>query len=254
LETQLLVGRIEVGAYYNENNPFCAEWIRNLIEASYIPPGVVDERSIEEVKPQDLKGFEQCHFFAGIGVWAYALREARWPDYTQVWTGSCPCQPFSIAGNREEFGDERDLWPIWADLIRECNPPIIIGEQVASKAGLVWFDLLSTDLEAANYSVGAANLCAAGVGAPHRRQRLYWLAHAEWDKQQRKEQCSGAPRRVGRSNQPLPWNTPWPAALAKFRAVDDGITRSVATTDVYRNAIVAPLASEFCAAVKDILL
>lgn len=242
-----------MSTYYNENNPYCAEWLQNLIEASYLPPGIVDTRSIEQVTPSDLKGFDQCHFFAGIGVWPYALREARWSDMRPIWTGSCPCQPFSIAGNQGDFGDERDLWPVWADLIRECDPPIVIGEQVASEAGLVWFDLLSTDLEALDYETAAANLCAAGVGAPHIRQRLYWAAYSKRHQQLRKEPCSGPPRRVGRVNQPLPWHEPWRVALAKFRVLDDGLTRSVATTDAYRNALVAPLAAEFAAAVKDIL-
>jgi DNA (cytosine-5)-methyltransferase 1 len=66
-----------------------------------------------------LRGFTQCHFFAGIGVWSYALRLAGWPDDRPVWTGSCPCQPFSAAGKGAGFADERHLWPAWHHLIRE---------------------------------------------------------------------------------------------------------------------------------------
>lgn len=242
-----------MSVYYNEINPFAAQWLRNLMETSYIAPGIVDERSLLEITPSDLKGFTQCHFFAGIGVWSYALREASWPDDRPIWTGSCPCQPFSVAGKQKDFSDERDLWPDWFELIRECNPPVIVGEQVASPAGLVWFDLLSTDLESINYETGAADLCAAGLGAPHIRSRLYWVAHSKRDQQPRKEQRGGPSRRVGRFQQHIPWNTPWQTALAKFREMDDGITRSVATTDAYRNALVAPVAAEFCAAVRDIL-
>src|SRR5208337_5248980 len=84
--------------YYNEINPYCAAWLRNLIKANIIAPGVVDERSIEDVKSKELQGFKQCHFFAGIGCWSYALRLAGWPDDGAVWTGSCPCQPFSAPG------------------------------------------------------------------------------------------------------------------------------------------------------------
>jgi hypothetical protein len=69
-----------VTAYYNEIEPFAAQWLRNLIDAGHIAPGVVDTRSIEEVTANDLKGFTQCHFFAGIGVWSYALRRAGWSD------------------------------------------------------------------------------------------------------------------------------------------------------------------------------
>lgn len=163
-------------AYYNENDPFAAQWLRNLIAAGHIAPGVVDERSIEDVTPDDLRGFTQCHFFAGVGVWSLALRRAGWPDDRPVWTGSCPCQPFSAPGKRKGFADERHLWPAFFHLISECKPGVIFGEQVASKDGLGWLDLVQTDLEATNYAVGAVDLCAAGFGAPHIRQRLFWVA------------------------------------------------------------------------------
>lgn len=52
-------------AYYNEIDPYAAQWLRNLIAAGHIAPGDVDERSIEDVKPDDIKHYTQCHFFAG---------------------------------------------------------------------------------------------------------------------------------------------------------------------------------------------
>ena len=166
------------GSYYNEIDPFAAEMLRNLIKAGHIAPGDVDERSIEDVRPDDLRGYAQCHFFAGVGVWSYALRRAGYPDARPVWTGSCPCQPFSTAGKGAGFADERHLWPHFHWLIEQCRPPIVLGEQVASKDGLAWLDLVSADLEGSGYTSGAVDTCAAGFGAPHIRQRLYWVGHA----------------------------------------------------------------------------
>lgn len=166
-------------AYYNEIDPAAAQWLRNLIEAGHIAPGYVDERSIEDVYPSDLRGFTQCHFFAGIGVWSYALRSAGWSDDRPVWTGSCPCQPFSAAGKGAGFDDERHLWPAFHHLIKECKPSAILGEQVASKDADAWIDLVHADVEALGYAFGAVPFPSAGVGAPHIRDRLYWVAYAD---------------------------------------------------------------------------
>jgi DNA (cytosine-5)-methyltransferase 1 len=165
-------------AYYNENDPRAAAWLRELIKDGHIANGIVDERSIKDVQPNDLIDFTQCHFFAGIGGWSYALRLAGWPDSRPVWTGSCPCQPFSDAGQKGGTEDKRHLWPDFFRLIRKHRPATVFGEQVASKDGLAWLDIVSADLESENYAVGAVDLCAAGVEAPHIRQRLWFVADA----------------------------------------------------------------------------
>jgi len=163
-------------AYYNEIDPGAAAWLRELIKQGHIAPGVIDERDIRDVHAEELREFTQCHFFAGIGIWSYSLRLAGWPDDRPVWTGSCPCQPFSQTGRKGGFTDERHLWPAWYHLVRKCRPRAIFGEQVASADGLEWFELVQSDLEAAGYAVGAVDLCAAGIGAPHIRQRLWFIA------------------------------------------------------------------------------
>ena len=170
-------------AYYNEIDPYAAAWLRNLIADGHIAPGDVDERSIEDVHPDDLRPYTQCHFFAGIGVWSYALRLAGWPDDRPVWTGSCPCQPFSAAGKGIGFDDERHLWPSWYWLIQERRPAKVFGEQVASKDAEPWLDLVFTDLEIMDYACGAVPFPAAGIGAPHIRDRLYWMADAPNERQ-----------------------------------------------------------------------
>ncbi|WP_410738797.1 DNA cytosine methyltransferase [Citrobacter freundii] len=165
-------------AYYNEIDSFAAQWLRNLIAGGHIAPGEVDERSIEDVTPDDLRGFTQCHFFAGIGVWSHSLRLAGWPDDKPAWTGSCPCQPFSAAGKGDGFADERHLWPHFFHLISERRPQHVFGEQVASGNANTWFDLVQTDLEGMGYAFGLVPFTSAGVGAPHIRERAYWVAES----------------------------------------------------------------------------
>jgi DNA (cytosine-5)-methyltransferase 1 len=185
-----------MSAYYNECDPFAAQWLRELIKAGLIADGEVDERSITDVRPSDLAGFTQCHFFAGIGGWSHSLRLAGWADNRCVWTGSCPCQPFSTAGKGDGADDSRHLWPTWFSLIGECRPPVVFGEQVASADGLGWLDLVCADLESAGYAIAAADLCAAGIGAPHIRQRLWFVAESSSERLERERLrlLTGEPR------------------------------------------------------------
>ena len=185
-------------AYYNEIDPYAAQWLRNLIAAGHIAPGDVDERSIEDVHPDDLRSYRQCHFFAGIGVWSYALRRAGWSDDRPVWTGSCPCQPFSEAGKGAGFDDERHLWPAWHWLIQECRPPAVFGEQVAKKDAEPWLDLVSADMEALGFAVGALAFPSAGVGAPHIRERTYFMAHTSSAGLEKRLRHRGEPGIAGR--------------------------------------------------------
>lgn len=163
--------------YYNEFDKGAAAWLRELINAKLIPFGYVDERSITEVTASDVQGFTQCHFFAGIGGWSLALQLAGVPASTRLWTGSPPCQPFSTAGKQLGQFDERHLAPVFLNLVSKCKPPVLFGEQVAPAIAKSWMCDLQTHLEGEDYAVGFAVLPACSVGAPHKRDRLFFGAH-----------------------------------------------------------------------------
>jgi DNA (cytosine-5)-methyltransferase 1 len=188
-----------MAAYYNEHDPKAAAWLRELIRDGLIADGEVDTRSIVDVRPADLRGFQQCHFFAGIGGWSYALRLAGWPDDRAVWTGSCPCQPFSAAGKGHGEADTRHLWPAWFKLIRECRPRVVFGEQVAAAARTGWIDAVFADMEGVDYACGAVVLGAHSVGAPHLRQRLWFVAKSNGEHgMAQSERAERRPWRTGR--------------------------------------------------------
>lgn len=168
-----------MSAYYNENDPVCVEVLRELMRRNVIVPGEVDGRSIKEVTANDLRGFTQCHFFAGAGLWSVAARLAGWPDDRALWTGSCPCQPFSQAGKGLGEADPRHLWPDFHRLIDACRPAVVMGEQVAGKAGRDWFHGVRSDLAGSGYEGRAVDIPACSVDAPHIRNRLYWIARSQ---------------------------------------------------------------------------
>ena len=251
-----------MASYYNEIDPFAAQWLRNLIDKNLIAPGDVDTRSIEDVRPDDLRTYTQCHFFAGIGVWSHALRQAGWPDDREVWTGSPPCQPFSDIGKKRGTEDERHLWPALFNLIKECKPSVLFGEQVEAAIKYKWLDFVLTDLEGAGYAVGSASLSACGFGAPQIRQRLFWVGDSDYSgleghtgnvDQGWSESQAGSTAETGR-----PVGGFWSDAAwldyrdGKKRPIQPGLSPMVDGSPnhmglcrAYGNAIVAPVAQAF---------
>lgn len=187
-----MTGRV----YYNDFDAQACDYLENLIAEGLIPAGVVDRRSITDVQPGDLRGFTQCHFFAGVGGWALAALLARWSDERPLWSGSCPCQPFSLAGQGLGADDERHLWPDFFRLIDACRPPVVVGEQVAGALGYGWFDGVASDLGSASYASRTVDIPAAAMDSPQIRQRLYWAAV-------RGGAMASGPGQLGGEHQPL---------------------------------------------------
>jgi DNA (cytosine-5)-methyltransferase 1 len=189
--------------FYNDIDPQSCAWMRQLVADKLIPAGDVVCKSITDLTPDELKSYTQVHLFGGIAGWPAALDLAGWSTDMPVWTISCPCPPFSCAGKKkacpqcegkpiphpyktgifaciecghEWLADGRHLWPEALRLIRECRPSVCIGEQVAGADGLIWLSGVRATMEALGYAFGSADLCAASVSAPHRRQRIFWVA------------------------------------------------------------------------------
>ena len=241
-----------MAVYYNDADPAACAWLRELIAAGLLPAGEVDERSILEVEPADLRGFAQCHFFAGIGGWPYALRLAGVAEDLSVWTGSPPCQPFSQAGQRKGQDDDRHLAPAFLRLVAACRPGARLRRagrergsartrwrqrlesrlrvQLAGRGSTLW----RLTLEAASYAVAAADLPAAGIGAPHIRQRLFFGAvalepQAGWATASARDHKDGSECRAVPINALLGrqvWLAGWPTPMA-----NDATGSPIATAD-----------------------
>jgi DNA (cytosine-5)-methyltransferase 1 len=123
----------------------------------------------------------------------------KYANQIDILTGGFPCQPYSVAGKRKGKEDDRHLWPEMLRAIREIKPRYIVGENVSGLVswdrGLV-FEEVQTDLEAEGYEVQAVLLPACAVDAPHRRDRVWFVAYSENNRRGRWEnkQCSNGER------------------------------------------------------------
>lgn len=247
--------------YYNEFDPFKAQWLRWLISEGLIARGDVDERSIADVRAADLIGYTQAHFFAGVGGWSIALRLAGWPDNRPVWTASCPCQPYSLAsvahGGAKGDSDHRDLWPVFFPLVRERRPPKLFGEQVPGAIKWGWWDRAALDLEDEEYAAAALVLRADAEGAEHERKRLYWVADASSEGRQGHQQVECLP--IAKAQPLAVYGDPL-AGARRALAGDysdllpcDGLSVAVERlrAHAYGDAIVPQVAAAFIEAVSD---
>lgn len=225
-----------MSAYYNEIDPFAAAWLRELIKAGLIADGEVDERDIRDVRAEDLRGFAQCHFFAGIGGWSYALRLAGWPDDQACWTFSSPCQFRSSATRGRAVA--LDQWPQQRRLVFTGRPGVFFGEQVA--AAVDWFDGLCADVASVGYDIGAAILPAVAVGADHARARMYFAGHPHGYSQSRCSIDAKTSRLSQYHGQPGNMVSP------------HGLSRDMVALSGFGNAIVPQVAAAFIEAYMNI--
>jgi DNA (cytosine-5)-methyltransferase 1 len=244
--------------YYNEVDPFMCQWLEELMAAKQIPKGKIDGRSIEDVLPNDLRGFTQCHFFAGLGGWPLALKIAKWPKHKPVWTGSTPCQPFSNAGEGKGFDDERHLFPAFHYLIDKCRPTTVLGEQVSGKIAYPWLQHVQASMGASGYMFGSIGLPAASAWAPHPRERLWWVGHTNGTRRSVYEKRQQPKPRAAKEKQSRYYNpviSPWvhisPGSLPSMPV--DGLPMPVGIIRGFGNAIVPQVAAEFVELCRQVL-
>lgn len=227
-----------MNAYYNEIDPFCCEWLRNLIAAGYIAPGDVDERDIRAVQPDDLRGYAQCHFFAGIGGWSLGLRIAGWPDSKQIYTGSPPCQDNSLAaaiyGHRKGTdGPRSGLVHPWLALIKRSGPRAVGFENVPGIEP--WLDYITESMEGFGLRVSKSKLASSDIGAPHLRRRVWVFADRSGPRSPLTRQPqSSAVFTDPRASAPGDY---WASTQRGFRPLDDGLPSRMAGVHAFGNAV-----------------
>ncbi len=203
-------------------------------------------------------------------------------------TGGFPCQPFSQAGKRKGTGDDRHLWPEMRRVIQEFSPAWVVGENVRGllsiDGGLV-FEQVCLDLEALGYEVQPFVIPACAVGAPHRRDRVWIVAHRKDLVSQRNvrkrggnaesKTSSGNRNSIASDHECLrlegreqseyeqcrqnDWQEPWPQAATRLCSLDDGLPNGLVRPRGWRNAalkaagnaIVPQVAEQIFRAIKE---
>jgi len=151
-----------------DNEPFAQEILKKHWPEAPILGDIRSFTNTRSEKPRGLSSSER-----------EALASAR-ESGVFILTGGFPCQPFSQAGRRRGEEDDRFLWPEMLRVIREFSPLWVIAENVRgllTQGGGVVFERVCTDLEAAGYEVQPLIIPAVAVGAPHRRDRVWFVAH-----------------------------------------------------------------------------
>jgi len=210
-------------------------------------------------------GLEATGYFETVGFceiepYPRAVIKKHWPDvpiYDDIKTleghnlgsidiicGGFPCQDISGAGKGAGInGPRSSLWYEYARLIGEVRPGWVIIENV-SMLRTRGLDRVLWSLAEIGYDAEWYCIPATYVGAPHSRDRIWIIAYPQRNKQPWKEPRLWPTGRVGRIEQPLPWDRDWKDTLAALRGMDDGFSRSVDRTDCLRNSIIPQIAQE----------
>lgn len=184
-------------AFYNDDDPDCCRTLRYQIGIGAMPAGDVIEKSIKDLDPAEFmgRGYQHWHLFAGFGGWGLAVQLAGFPLDVSLVTASWPCQPHSVAGKRAGSADERHLWPEVTRMLRTIEPEWFLGENVpglrSSGDGLNFGGVVG-DLAEMGYRVGWASFSASDVGNPHKRERVFFMAHSNSARcRERRESLAG---------------------------------------------------------------
>jgi len=198
-------------------------------------------------------GFETVAF-CEIEPYARKILRRHWPDVpvfddvtklrgedvgsVEVIAAGFPCQDLSVAGKGAGLGGEQSgLFYEVARLVGELRPRLVVLENVAALLSRGMGDVLGT-LSALGYDAEWECLPATIVGAPHNRDRIWIIAYPQRDEQSREEPRYWPLGRVGRFEQPIPWDTHWEVALSQLRGMDDGDAHRLDRADLTRNALV----------------
>ena len=167
-------------AYYNDIEPFPCQVLRARIADGRLPGGTVDQRSICDIKPDEIPIGTQVHLFAGIGGFALAARLAGLPDDFDIWTGGFPCQDISYAGKGAGLSGSRS--GLFFEIVRllrgvRQRPAWLLLENVPAikKRGIDW---VLSELEGLGYTCWSSVVGAGAVGSSQNRLRLFLVVHA----------------------------------------------------------------------------
>lgn len=233
---------------YNEIEPYCCDVLETNIARGWLPEGVVDRQDVRKLTADDL-GYQHIHLFAGIGGFPLAAKWAEWPDEWSLITGGPPCQPTSVAGAQRGEADPRYLWPEMDRLVEVRKPRFVIYENPTGTPELA-IDRVCSDLEGQEYEVWPpVVLPACAVSAPHRRDRVWIIAHSP-EKRPVPGLESLQTRKLPRQYRGIPGRD-WVFGLDNppVCRVDDGLPPELDGHESLGNAIVPQVAAEIMTAI-----